>query len=55
MSIPTRTAGRVDRADFGGDTTDRSLASAITDYRARHQRTERRNGRRFSIRRGIRA
>jgi len=32
-----------------------SYAHAITDYRARHQRTERRNGRRFSIRRGIRA
>ena len=42
-------------------TVDALLASygrAITDYRARHQRTEvptRRNGRRFSIRRGIRA
>ena len=42
-------------------TVDALLASygrAITDYRARHQRTEipsQRNGRRFSIRRGIRA
>jgi D-inositol-3-phosphate glycosyltransferase len=42
-------------------TVDALLASyghAITDYRARHQRTEippRRNGRRFSIRRGVRA
>ncbi|MBJ7338678.1 D-inositol-3-phosphate glycosyltransferase [Mycolicibacterium sp.] len=42
-------------------TVDSLLASygrAITDYRARHQRPEvpsRRNGRRFSIRRGIRA
>jgi D-inositol-3-phosphate glycosyltransferase len=42
-------------------TVDALLASydrAITDYRSRHQRTEapsRRNGRRFSIRRGIRA
>jgi D-inositol-3-phosphate glycosyltransferase len=42
-------------------TVDALLASygrAITDYRARHQRAEipaRRNGRRFSIRRGIRA
>jgi D-inositol-3-phosphate glycosyltransferase len=42
-------------------TVDGLLASygrAITDYRARHQRAElasRRNGRRFSIRRGIRA
>jgi D-inositol-3-phosphate glycosyltransferase len=42
-------------------TVDALLASygrAITDYRARHQRAEvpsRRNGRRFSIRRGVRA
>lgn len=42
-------------------TVDALLASygrAITDYQARHQRTEvpsRRNGRRFSIRRGVRA
>jgi D-inositol-3-phosphate glycosyltransferase len=42
-------------------TVDALLASygrAITDYRARHQRREvaaRRNGRRFSIRRGVRA
>ncbi|KAA0083399.1 ABC transporter permease [Mycolicibacterium sp. P9-64] len=35
MSIPTRTTGQVDRADFGGDTTDRSFASALSDYRAR--------------------
>ena len=42
-------------------TVDALLASygrAITDYRARHQRREpvsRRNGRRFSMRRGVRA
>jgi D-inositol-3-phosphate glycosyltransferase len=40
------------------DALQASYGRAITDYRARHQRTEvpsRRNGRRFSIRRGIRA
>jgi D-xylose transport system permease protein len=35
MSIPTRTTGQVDRADFGGDTTNRSFAGAVADYRAR--------------------
>ena len=40
------------------DALQASYGRAITDYHARHQRTEvpsRRNGRRFSIRRGIRA
>jgi D-inositol-3-phosphate glycosyltransferase len=40
------------------DALQASYGRAITDYQARHQRTEvpsRRNGRRFSIRRGIRA
>jgi D-inositol-3-phosphate glycosyltransferase len=40
------------------DALQASYGRAITDYRTRHQRTEapsRRNGRRFSIRRGIRA
>ena len=40
------------------DALQASYGRAITDYRARHQRAEvpsRRNGRRFSIRRGIRA
>lgn len=35
MVIPTRTADRVDRADFGGDSTNRSFSGALFDYRAR--------------------
>lgn len=35
MSIPTRTTGHVDRADFGGDTINRSFAGAVSGYRAR--------------------
>lgn len=35
MSIPTRTAGPVERADFGGDAVNRSFANAVIDYRAR--------------------
>lgn len=35
MSTTTRTPERVDRADFGGDTTNRSFGGAIADYRAR--------------------
>ena len=35
MSTITRTSSPVDRADFGGDATSRSLAGAVADYRAR--------------------
>ncbi|MGE0217221.1 sugar ABC transporter permease [Mycolicibacterium sp.] len=35
MSIPTRTAGPVERADFGADAVNRSFANAVIDYRAR--------------------
>ena len=35
MSITTRSNTRVDRADFGGDTTGRSFLGAVSDYRAR--------------------
>jgi D-xylose transport system permease protein len=35
MSLSTRTSRPVDRADFGGDKTDRSFVGALSDYRAR--------------------